>query len=111
VLSRLRVVETEQRAIKLEVAERESRKRMVPLHSPNTFFFPRKPESSVLAETLCNRKIGAVLGPEGIGKSALAREYVLDTLAEYQEGYGWMPRVAHWRGSRYLPSHGSSASC
>lgn len=85
VLSRLRVVETEQRAIKLEVAERESRQRLVPLPSPNTFFFPRKPESSELAETLCNRKIAAVLGPEGIGKSALAREYVLDTLAEYQE--------------------------
>jgi tetratricopeptide (TPR) repeat protein len=85
VLSRLEVVETEQRAIKLEVAERESRQRLVPLPGPNTFFFPRKPESSQLAETLRKRKIAALLGPEGIGKSALAREYVLDTLADYQE--------------------------
>ncbi len=85
VLTRLPAVETEQRAVKIEVATRESSHRLLPLPSPNTFFVGRKSEASDLVRAARAHRVTAILGLEGIGKSALAREYLLDTLPEYEE--------------------------
>ena len=85
VLTRLPVVETEQRVVKIEVAARESGHRLLRLPSPNTFFVGRKSELSDLVRSLHAHRITAIVGPEATGKSALAREYLLDTLPEYEE--------------------------
>ncbi len=85
VLRQMPVLETAQRTLLTEIAASQSAQRMIELPAANAFFFNRRAELAALTQSLRQRRVSAVLGPDGIGKSALAREYVLNTLGDYVE--------------------------
>ncbi len=86
VFDKLPALVVPQRDYRQKLQPASSEPPLLPLPEPNPFFFGRGEELRHLAATLVSSPcVGAVLGIPGIGKSALAREYVLDSRSRYVE--------------------------
>ena len=74
-----------QREYRQTAAAPDGQEPLLTLPAPNPFFFARPTESHQLASALRDAGVVALLGSAGVGKSALAREYVLDSRSRYVE--------------------------
>ncbi len=85
VLQKLPALAAPQRAFRQSVEQQENARRTLPLPLAEPFFYPRPEPMQALATVLQGSPIAAVLGAEGVGKTALVREYVLVSLTRYPE--------------------------
>jgi tetratricopeptide (TPR) repeat protein len=85
VSSSLPLVAAAQKDLAQAFEKEEIKRRMVYLPAPNTFFVGRDDAMKELIARLGGSRVAAVIGPAGVGKSALAREYVSRSLGRFRE--------------------------